>query len=61
LPNGRFTLLEDELYGYGDYGKKWLGRFQQIYIENQIIILTLQLTSVSDGGMRQTRFDTTHR
>jgi hypothetical protein len=36
-PDGRFTLIEDELDDYGGYGKKWLGRVQQIYKENQTL------------------------
>jgi hypothetical protein len=36
-PDGRFTLIEDELDDYGGYGKKWLGRVQQIYKENHTL------------------------
>ena len=36
-PDGRFTLIEDELDDYSGYGKKWLGRVQQIYKENQTL------------------------
>jgi len=36
-PDGRFTLIEDELDGHSGYGKKWLGRVQQIYKENQTL------------------------
>ena len=36
-PDGRFTLIEDELDDYGGYGRKWLGRVQQIYKENQTL------------------------
>jgi hypothetical protein len=36
-PDGRFTLIEDELDDYGGYGKKWLGRVQQVYKENQTL------------------------
>ena len=36
-PDGRFTLIEDELDGYGGYGRKWLGRVLQIYKESQTL------------------------
>ena len=36
-PDGRFTLIEDELDNHSGYGKKWLGRVQQIYKENQTL------------------------
>ena len=36
-PDGRFTLIEDELDHHSGYGKKWLGRVQQIYKENQTL------------------------
>jgi hypothetical protein len=36
-PDGRFTLIEDELDGHSGYGKKWLGRVQQIYKESQTL------------------------
>jgi len=36
-PDGRFTLIEDELDDHSGYGKKWLGRVQQIYKENQTL------------------------
>jgi len=37
LPNGRFTLIEDELDDYSGQGKKWLGRVQQVYKEKQTL------------------------
>ena len=36
-PDGRFTLIEDELDDHSGYGRKWLGRVQQIYKENQTL------------------------
>ena len=36
-PDGRFTVIEDELDDHSGYGKKWLGRVQQIYKENQTL------------------------
>jgi len=36
-PDGRFTLIEDELDVHSGYGKKWLGRVQQIYKEKQTL------------------------
>jgi hypothetical protein len=36
-PDERFTLIQDELDDYGGHGKKWLGRVQQIYKENQTL------------------------
>ena len=36
-PDGRFTLIKDELDDHSGYGKKWLGRVQQIYKENQTL------------------------
>ena len=36
-PDGRFTLIEDELDGHSGYGRKWLGRVQQIYKEGQTL------------------------
>jgi len=36
-PDGRFTLIEDELDDRSGYGKRWLGRVQQIYKENQTL------------------------
>ena len=35
--DGRFTLIEDELDDHSGYGKKWLGRVQRIYKENQTL------------------------
>jgi hypothetical protein len=36
-PDGRFTLIEDELDDHRGYGRKWLGRVQQVYKENQTL------------------------
>ena len=36
-PDGRFTLIEDELDDHSGYGGKWLGRVQQIYKESQTL------------------------
>jgi len=36
-PDGQFAMIEDELDDYGGYGRKWLGRVQQIYKENQAL------------------------
>ncbi len=36
-PDGSFTVIEDELDGHRRYGRKWLGRVQQIYKESQIL------------------------
>jgi hypothetical protein len=36
-PDGQFAMIEDELDDYGGYGRKWLGRVQQIYKENQTL------------------------
>ncbi len=36
-PDGRFRLIEDELDDHSGYGKKWLGRVQQIYKESQTL------------------------
>ena len=36
-PDGRFTLIEDELDDHSGYGRRWLGRVQQIYKENQTL------------------------
>jgi hypothetical protein len=36
-PDGRFTLIEDELDDHNGYGKKWLGGVQQIYKESQTL------------------------
>ena len=36
-PDGPFTLIEDEIDDHSGYGKKWLGRVQQIYKENQTL------------------------
>ena len=35
--DGRFTLIEDELDDHSGYGRKWLGRVQQIYKESQTL------------------------
>jgi hypothetical protein len=36
-PDGRFSLIEDELDDHRGYGRKWLGRVQQIYKESQTL------------------------
>ena len=36
-PDGQFTLIEDELGDHSGYGRKWLGRVQQIYKESQTL------------------------
>jgi len=36
-PDGRFTLIADELDNHSSCGRKWLGRVQQIYKENQTL------------------------
>ena len=36
-PDGQLAMIDDELDDYGGYGKKWLGRVQQIYKENQTL------------------------
>jgi Protein of unknown function (DUF1257) len=36
-PDGRFTLIGDELDDHSGYGGKWLGRVQQIYKESQTL------------------------
>ena len=36
-PDGRFTVIEDELDDHSGYGRKWLGRVQQIYKESQTL------------------------
>ena len=38
-PDGRFTLIADELDGYHGYGEKWLGRVQQLYKEKQTLAM----------------------
>jgi hypothetical protein len=36
-PDGQLAMIKDELDDYGGYGRKWLGRVQQIYKENQTL------------------------
>jgi hypothetical protein len=36
-PDGRLTLIADELDEYAGYGSKWLGRVQQLYKEKQTL------------------------
>ena len=36
-PDGQFAMIEDELNDHSGYGKKWLGRVQQIYKESQTL------------------------
>ena len=38
-PDGRFTLIADELDQYHGYGTKWLGRVQQLYKEKQTLAM----------------------
>ena len=36
-PDGQFAMIKDELDDHGGYGRKWLGRVQQIYKEHQTL------------------------
>jgi hypothetical protein len=38
-PDGRLTLLADELDQYHGYGAKWLGQVQQLYKEKQTLAM----------------------
>jgi hypothetical protein len=38
-PDGRLTLIADELDAYRGYGEKWLGRVQQLYKEKQTLAM----------------------
>ena len=38
-PDGRLTLIADELDGHSGYGAKWLGRVQQLYKEKQTLAM----------------------
>ena len=38
-PDGRLTLIADELDEYARYGSKWLGRVQQFYKEKQTLAI----------------------
>ena len=38
-PDGRLTLIADELDAYAGYGSKWLGRVQQLYKEKQTLAM----------------------
>jgi len=38
-PDGRLTLIADELDAYHGYGAKWLGRVQQLYKEKQTLAM----------------------
>jgi hypothetical protein len=38
-PDGRLTLIADELDAYRGYGAKWLGRVQQLYKEKQTLAM----------------------
>jgi len=38
-PDGRLTLIADELDQYDGYGTKWLGRVQQLYKEKQTLAM----------------------
>ena len=38
-PDGRLTLIADELDEYARYGSKWLGRVQQLYKERQTLAM----------------------
>jgi hypothetical protein len=38
-PDGRLTLIADELDQYHGYGTKWLGRVQQLYKEKQTLAM----------------------
>ncbi len=38
-PDGRLTLIADELDQYRGYGAKWVGRVQQLYKEKQTLAM----------------------
>ena len=38
-PDGRLTVIADELDAYRGYGAKWLGRVQQLYKEKQTLAM----------------------
>src|ERR1039458_3291347 len=38
-PDGRLTLIADELDQYHGYGARWLGRVQQLYKETQTLAM----------------------
>ena len=38
-PDGRLTLIADELDQYHGYGAKWLGQVQQLYKEKQTLAM----------------------
>jgi hypothetical protein len=38
-PDGRLTLIADELDAHHGYGEKWLGRIQQLYKEKQTLAM----------------------
>jgi hypothetical protein len=38
-PDGRLTLIADELDAHHGYGEKWLGRVQQLYKEKQTLAM----------------------
>lgn len=38
-PDGRLTLITDELDEYRGYGARWLGRVQQLYKEKQTMAM----------------------
>jgi hypothetical protein len=38
-PDGRLTLIAEELDEYARYGSKWLGRVQQLYKEKQTLAM----------------------
>jgi hypothetical protein len=64
-PDGRFTLIEDELDDHSGYGRKWLGRVQQIYKENQTLAVaqakgyrlkSRQVIETSEGNQVRLQF-----
>jgi hypothetical protein len=64
-PDGRFILIESELDNHSGYGKKWLGRVQQIYKESQTLAVALakgyrlksrQVVETSEGKQVRLQF-----
>jgi len=64
-PDGRFTLIEDELDDHSGYGRKWLGRVQQIYEESQTLAVaqakgyrlkSRQVIETSEGNQVRLQF-----
>jgi hypothetical protein len=46
-PDGRLTVIADELDQYHGYGAKWLGRVQQLYKEKQTLAMARAMADLA--------------